>query len=372
MKVLRFSPEFNLGKEMNRGLSMNVFYLVKALKKLGVKQHIFTPSTNAEKWEDVEITKVKQRSRFSIIMAGIDAYKIIKNEKCDIIHTHNYGFFTLYHFKKKLGVLFVHSIHGSPFDIKYQPIRNFKHFKEMLYNLFFNLYCCIKADEIIVMTNNYKRDLVKYFRINPNKIHFIPPQVDAKIFKPIKIKKDIDLIYTGRFVTLKHVPFVVDVVNILKKKKPDIKCYLVGGSEKDNEYNLVMDKIKKYGLEKNVYVVGPTEHRKMISYYNRSKVLIFVAFSHGVGKTLIEAMACELPFVTNMKPAEGEYSFTDKEGFAGLSIKVEVFADRIYGLLINEKLRKEKGRAARKKVLIGYTPEITSKRTFELYKKLLN
>ncbi len=371
MEIIRFSPEFNLGKKMNRGLSMNIFYLVKGLRKLGVKQHIFTPSTNTENWKEVKITKTMQRSSFSILMSGIDSYKLIKNEKCDLIHTHNYGYFTIYHYKKKLGVPFVHSIHGSPFDIKYQPIRNLTHLKEMFYNLFFNWYCCLKADKIIVMTNNYKIDLVRYLKINPDKIYFIPPQVDADLFKPKKVKKDIDLIYTGRFVTLKHVPFVVEVVNVLRKKKPNIMCYLIGGSEKDNEYPLVMDKIRFYGLEKNIIIVGPTEHKKMVEYYNRSKVLIFVAFSHGVGKTLIEAMACELPFVTNMHPVEGKYSFTNKEGFASLPIKKKIFADRIYKLLKCEKLRIRKGKAARKKVLIGYTPEITSKRTLELYNKLL-
>jgi glycosyltransferase involved in cell wall biosynthesis len=190
-------------------------------------------------------------------------------------------------------------------------------------------------------------------------------------FNPKKIKKDIDLIYTGRFVTLKHVPFIVEIVNELKKKKPDIKAYLVGGSKADNEYKMVADLINKYNLEKNVIIVGPQEHKKMAEYYNRSKMLIFIAFSQGVGKTIIEAMACELPFVTNMYPAEGEYSFTDKEGFASVPIEVNAFANKISILLNDENMRKSKGKAAREKVLLGYTPEITSKRTFELYRSLL-
>ncbi len=105
--VLRFCPEFYLGKEFNRGLSLNIFYLVRDLTKLGVRHHLFTPKTNSSHYGDIPITTIPLRGRFTIYFQGRDAYQTIGNtgvKDFDLIHTHNYGFAQLYRYKKKLNV----------------------------------------------------------------------------------------------------------------------------------------------------------------------------------------------------------------------------------------------------------------------------
>jgi len=375
LHVARLCPEYYTGKAFNRGLTLNLYYLIRELEKLGVHHHLFTPKTNADHQGTIPITTIPLRGRFTIYRQGIDAYHTFQTHKkynYDLIHTHNYGFFNLYRYKKKLNKPMIHSIHGSPFDIKYHPLHSFRHFKEMMYAYLFTKYIVKRADAIIVMTMNYKRDMVKYYHTDPAKIHFIPPQVDAKLFMPKQCQKDIDLLYTGRFVTLKQVPFAVEVTRILKQTKPDISTYFVGGGPGDEQYHEVIALIKKHKLEHNITIVPPVDHKKLVEYYNRSKVNQFVALSHGVGKTILESMACGVPYVTNMHPAEGKASFTNKEGYASLPLKPDVFAEKILTLLEDEPLRRKLGNAARKKVETYYTPQVTAKKTRKIYDNALS
>ncbi len=375
LRVIRLPPEMYTGELFKRGLSLNVGYLTRELKKLGVKHTIITPKTNTKDFEGSPVIELPERRRFTLFRQGKDAYLAIKERfpknDFDIIHTHSAGFFRLYAFKKKLNKPMIHSLHGNPVDIIRQPVRSLRQLKDMIYAYLFNRYIAKRADAIIAMSHYYKRDAVKYLGISSAKVHVIPPQVDTSIFKPIKIKKDIDLLYTGRFVVLKHVPFIVKVVKVLKETMPNIKVVLAGGVPEDTLYEEVLRLVKEYKLEKNITILPPVEHTELVKLYNRAKVFIFIALAEGVGKSLIESMACGIPFVTNMAPGEGEASFTNEEGFASIPITEQAFAEKIKVLLNDEKFREKCGRNAIKKVEKFYTSKITARKTKAIYEDLV-
>jgi len=146
---------------------------------------------------------------------------------------------------------------------------------------------------------------------------------------------------------------------------------LAGGVPEDTLYEEVLRLVKEYKLEKNITILPPVEHTELVKLYNRAKVFIFIALAEGVGKSLIESMACGIPFVTNMAPGEGEASFTNEEGFASIPITEQAFAEKIKVLLNDEKFREKCGRNAIKKVEKFYTSKITARKTKAIYEDLV-
>src|SRR3989344_2789127 len=108
------------------------------------------------------------------------------------------------------------------FTIKKIRIKSLGSFKDMLYFYIFNRYICKRADAIITVSSEAKNEIIEKFHINKDKVFMIPTAVDTSIFKKTNSKKDIDLLYVGRFAVKKNITNLIDIVSNLKKNFPDI------------------------------------------------------------------------------------------------------------------------------------------------------
>lgn len=121
--------------------------------------------------------------------------------------------------------------------------------------------------------------------------------VDTKYIKKRategKEEDSFDLIFLGRLSEQKNPMRAIDIVQLVKKQKEDVKLAVVGDGGKRDE---IRDVIIKYGLQKNVTVFGFQENPYLI--LNNSKILLMTSNFEGTPMAILEAQALDKPVVS--------------------------------------------------------------------------
>lgn len=133
--------------------------------------------------------------------------------------------------------------------------------------------------------------------ISEDKIFEFCGSVDMDKFKiEPNVKRDIDILFVGKFSRLKGPDRVLKVINNLRKDFPKIISYFLGDGYL---FDTIREEIKKLHLEKNIMLLGYVNNPAQ--YFQRSKILIMPSRSEGLSTTMLEAMACGcVPIVSNV------------------------------------------------------------------------
>jgi glycosyltransferase involved in cell wall biosynthesis len=377
MKIIRVCQYYYSKENMESGLMPYFYFLVDELKKQGVEHLIITSESDSDEIEGTQVYKTPHHKRLSILKAGMDTYKKIEElvslDDWDIIHTHNYGFFSLYHYRDKLKMPMVHSIHGSPFEYRFVPFFNTKsEFKDTVYTYLFNRYACMRADAVITVASEERERIIRGFGIDESRVFFAPTGVDTVLFKPIETEKDIDILYVGRFARKKSLPTLLYAVRRLKRDYQKIKVYFIGGTLSDFAYKEVIEAIERCGLSENVTILPPVKHVELLNYYNRSKIFVLPSLSEGLPKVVLEAMACALPVVATGVCGNKDAVIDGKTGFLIAPKKPEELAEKIKILLENKDLREKMGKSGRERVEKHFTWKNIAKKVLEIYGEILD
>jgi len=163
-----------------------------------------------------------------------------------------------------------------------------------------------KADRIITLSENTKRDLCKYFRIQREKVKVVYP-CTRTIFKPDPAAKrvvrkynlpDEYLLYVGTLEPRKNVVNLVRAYALTKRIKPFeyplVLCGKRGWLSGD-----IFRTIEELGLVKDVILLGYVPDRDLPGLYTAAKLFIYLSFYEGFGLPVLEAMACGTPVLTS-------------------------------------------------------------------------
>ncbi|HTB30690.1 MAG TPA: glycosyltransferase, partial [Bacteroidia bacterium] len=124
--------------------------------------------------------------------------------------------------------------------------------------------------------------------------HIIPAGVDTDKIKPAHAERTIDILGVGALIPLKGYLLFPELINALKKDFPGIKACIIGnGVEKET----IQEKIKAYGLENNLELIGGIPHTEVFSYMQRSKIFLHTSSYEGQSTVIMEALASGLNIV---------------------------------------------------------------------------
>lgn len=196
-----------------------------------------------------------------------------------------------------------------------------------------------KYDEFIVLTNE---DKIEW---NNEKIKVIPNFIND-IPKKISNCENKKIISVGRLEHQKGYDILIDIWNIISKKYSNWILEIYGeGSERKNLQN----KINKLGLEKSFLLKGAT--KDIQNKYLESSIYVMSSRYEGFGMVLVEAMACGLPVISFDCPCGPKDIIKDNEdGFLVPFENIELMAEKIEELILDEEKRKLFGKNARKNV----------------------
>lgn len=147
--------------------------------------------------------------------------------------------------------------------------------------------------------------------------------------------KDINknnLLYISQFMLRKNQIFLIEVMKHLPK---NFILNLAGplvkegkNFKRDNEYfNLIKLKIKKYGLEKNVFLMPYfVETHQLLK---KTNIYLMPSFNEGLGTTLLESLCCGIPVICNKnEKVFNEYIIDDFNGKL-LELNPKLWAEEI-------------------------------------------
>ncbi|MDD3245399.1 MAG: glycosyltransferase family 1 protein [Methanosarcina sp.] len=202
------------------------------------------------------------------------------------------------------------------------------------------------AEKIITDSNCTKQDLLKYFKINEDKIIVIPlaandkfKLLDSKEITIIKTKYQLNypfIFYVGTFSPRKNIPTLIKAFYNLKSKNIEHKLVFVG--KKGNMYDKIIGLVSELNLNNNVIFIENVPSEDLPALYNAADLFVYPSLYEGFGLPPLEAMACGCPVITSSTS-----SLPEVVGDAGIMVDpydIDGLADSMYKVLTNEGLSK--------------------------------
>lgn len=273
----------------------------------------------------------------------------------DLIHAHFVPHSALIPSLLKLKPLVV-QFHGS--DARIIPWKN-------RINYYLTKFVTIRADKIIVVSEELKSILLSRLEVPEYKIEVISVGVDTELFHPVdkeKVRRRIGIgleekvvLFVGRITKMKGVELIYQCAS----QTPSIK-YIFVGKKNDNEAKDLP----------NCIFAGEIPHSEIPCWMNSADVLVLPSYSEGLPTVVAEALSCSVPAIVS---DVGGCSEVVKDGKTGFLIEVGNAAqlmDKILYLFANEEQTNNMGREGRKDIVERYDLEVEIGRIDELYRSL--
>jgi glycosyltransferase involved in cell wall biosynthesis len=197
------------------------------------------------------------------------------------------------------GVKTVVTIH----DLIFMRYPNLYSFFDRKIQYFKFKYAVNKADLVIAISEQTKKDIVTYLNINPEKIKLIY-QGCAQEFKEEIPSEFIELTrkkykLTSNFVlnvgTIEKRKNVLSVIKAIK----DIDTQLVIIGKKTSYFNEINNYILENNLQNKVVFLENVELKELASIYRMATIFIYPSVFEGFGIPIIEALYSKTPVITS-------------------------------------------------------------------------
>ena len=261
----------------------------------------------------------KGRSIWQAITFGLSSFKLF-NKDFDVMDADHMVYFHLFpawiicKLRRKKFIVTWHEVWGREYWEEYMGKKGYVGY--LIEKLSSKL-----GDEIIAISEHTKKRLVRDLGVKASKIEVIPNGIDAKGNLKINASKEkSDIIFAGRLNEHKNVDYLIRAVSILKLKKPNVKCIIVGdGPEKKYLISLA----KSLGLSSNIIFKGFIEDSNdVLKLIKSSKVFVLPSTREGFGISVIEANSLGIPVVT-IKHKDNASKELIKEGKNGFVVKLD-------------------------------------------------
>lgn len=207
-----------------------------------------------------------------------------------------------------------------------------------------------KADKIIVVSQNTKRDLINYLKIPAEKITVIYEggsfenlsfQVNEKIKHRIRDKYQLPrkfLLCVSTLEPKKNLPFLVESFYLAKKKfKISEKLVIVGkiGWKVDPFFK----KLKEYNLEKEVILTGYISNEDLPIMFKMASAFVFPSLYEGFGLPVLDALQLGCPVIASNNSSLPE--IVGKAGILADPRQIKEWVEAIGAMLTNRSLREK-------------------------------
>jgi len=244
------------------------------------------------------------------------------------------------------------------------------------------------VDKIIVQNKYEYNRLIHQYRINPNKIIWIPNGINIELFKPLpederkKIKEELGfnkdefiILYVGRIMKGKGILKLPEIIEKLinKYNLEKIKFFIIGDG--DDKEKLIKMLRKRKLLNYVKFSEGViTDLYQLVSYYNVGNILIHLNTNtkfEGSPNVILEAQACGLPVIGFNIPGVQDSIIDGKTGFLIKRKDYEDYVKKIYVLYSNKKLYEEMRVNARNYIKNNFNIEDIVRKYIEIYRSVV-
>lgn len=173
----------------------------------------------------------------------------------------------------------------------------------------------------------------------------------------------------ARMLWSKGVDTTVEAHRLLRQRQIDINLTLAGPVDLETPNALSEATLRAWSREAGIQWIGPqTDVRRV--WRDADVAVLASRGGEGLPRTLMEAAACGRPIITTDVPGCRDFVRSGIEGFVVPPDDPRALADALEKLAGDADLRLRMGRAARARVLDGYTEAQIAGKVVNLYKKL--
>ena len=349
--------------------SQNIFH---AQRKMGWHPVIVTSPKHEESWKG-SWTKEEQINGFNYYRTGPITHngipfeaevrlmnalgrriqEVAELEKPDILHAHSpvLNAIPALWVGRKLGIPVVYEIRAFWEDAgvdqgtytqdscKYKLVR------------FIETWVCKRADQVIVICNGLKNDLVKrgissqkitpvFNGINPD--GFRPCEPDTEYQKAWNLEGKTVIAFIGSFYRYEGLDLLINAFSHLASQPPSIILLLVGGGEVKGELKA---QIKNLNLEDKVIMPGRIPHNRIPGVYALVDILAYPRYSMRLTELVtplkpLEAMAMGKALVASDVGGHRELIRHNETGLLFSAGNVSALSESLERLFVDHTLRK--------------------------------
>jgi rhamnosyl/mannosyltransferase len=232
-----------------------------------------------------------------------------------------------------------------------------------------------KAKKIIVTSQNYLdsseplQPFLNKCEVIPIGIDSIESKVNPTMVEDIKTKyKDKKIIFSlGRHIYYKGFEYLIEAARNVENA-----VFLIGGKGPDTKY--YSQKIREYGLENKVFLIGRVEDDELPSYYAAADVFAFPSIekSEAFGVVQLEAMSVGVPIVATNIQGSG-VPWVNKHMESGLVCKPKSateFAKALNKVLTDVELHQKLSDGAKQRYRAFFTKEKMINKMQTIYKEI--
>jgi glycosyltransferase involved in cell wall biosynthesis len=216
------------------------------------------------------------------------------------------------------------------------------------------------------------------------KIELIPNSVDISCYAPVNndqkqlLRKKLNLpasaaivLYTGRLVSYKGLPLLLNVWNEILREHDNALLVLVGAGGLDihNCEHELREYVRSSGMRQSVLFTGGVSN--VSEYIQAADVFAFPTTNDAFPSSVIEAMACALPVVATPVGAIKEIISNGENGILVEQGNAAELFDALETVLSDPNLAARLGQSARQTVEERYSAAQVTKRYYSLFDRLL-
>lgn len=205
--------------------------------------------------------------------------------------------------KKRLKKPLVTQIQGQLLDI---PKKTFG-FLKTIYIKTITRITCINSDKIRTVSDEIRTSIIK-LGIDPQKIITVPPRCNTKVFDPSLYstsrqsirerlgysEDDIVIIFTGRIVEYRDLESDLIAMKKVLKTIPFFRFLIVGDGNNRSKLETMTQEL---GISKQVLFYGAVPFEDVPKVLAASDIFLSTPTNEGIARSVLEAMAMELPVI---------------------------------------------------------------------------
>ncbi len=243
-----------------------------------------------------------------------------------------------------------------------------------------------RADKIIAVSENTKKDLIKFFDLPEEKIEIVNNSIDERFFSTVdyrgektreelKNKFKIDkkyILFIGTLEPIKNITRLLQAFKKVKEKtlkeEGKFNYQLVLGGKRGWLAGEYLRIAKDLGINNDIQFLGYVEGDDLIKLFQNCQVFVMPSLYEGFGMTVLEALACRVPTAVSDIAALREIAGDSVEYFN--PVDVDALARKIIYVLNNREAHLEEKAEIGLKKARRYSWEKCAEETLNVYHKI--
>ncbi len=376
MKIAMLTSDYlpNIG-----GIASHIHELSKALIANGHEVEVWVWDRKGENPSTKEMGEIPVRiienevipDRFwRSVHLGREIKSFCSDFQPDVVHVHTLDqlMSAIYFVKKKFAVKAVWTNHSSRYLRKSDSLifkLKMRYYARPFDGLIATCRERLKKSLCLGISEHFCRYIPN--GVNPEKFEYIEKS-DARASLGIS-NADFVLLYTGRFAPIKGVFFLVQALQSLSMKIPNILCMMCGNTVGDRESDRIRAFVADNNLERFVRMEGFVQNELLGPYLFACDTLVLPSLMEATSISALEAMSVGRPVVGSRVGGIPELI---SEGVTGTLAIPGDSADlaRAIEKFWKSENRQEMGLNAKKRVNQNFTWERAAERTLRFYSEI--